>query len=273
MKKITFIILFAFVALSLSAQKEVRKAVRAGNKAYNEQLYATAEAEYNKAIKENASSKEASYNLANTYYKQQKWDEALKEYQHYLTLENENPMNMSSAWSNMGNTFLKKKANEKSERAAAQMVMPQGQGQPGQAAPQQGQQQADYLKMSMEAYKNALRLNPTDDDTRYNLAVVQKMLKDREDQDQDKNQDKQDQKDDKQDQKQDPKEDPKKDPNKDPKQDQQDKQEQQMSQDNIQQILQAIEQDEKETQERVKQAKAQERKKQQDQNRKQNKDW
>lgn len=270
MKKIAFIILFVFVAVSISAQKEVRKAVRTGNKAYNEQLYGTAEAEYNKAIKENASSKEASYNLANTYYKQQKWDEALKEYQHYLTLENQNPTKMSAAWSNMGNTFLKKKANEKAQGAAAQMMQSPG-GQ--QAAPQQGGQQADNLKMSMEAYKNALRLNPTDNDTRYNLAVVQKMIKDREDQDQDQNQDKQDQKQDKQDQKQDPKEDPKKDQNKDPKQDQQDKQDQQMSQDNIQQILQAIEQDEKETQERVKQAKAQERKKQQDQNRKQSKDW
>lgn len=272
MKKYIFIILFVFIAMNISAQKEVRKAVRSGNKAYNEQLYATAETEYNKAIKENASSKEASYNLANTYYKQQKWDEALKEYQHYLTLENQDPAKMSAAWSNMGNTFLKKKANEKAQGAAAQMMQSPG-GQQA-AAPQQGGQQADNLKMSMEAYKNALRLNPTDNDTRYNLAVVQKMIKDKEDQDQDQKQDKQDQKQDKQDQKQDPKEDPKKDQNKDPKQDQQNKQDQQqMSQDNIQQILQAIEQDEKETQERVKQAKAQERKKQQDQNRKQSKDW
>lgn len=269
MKKVLFVTLFALVALSLSAQKEVRKAIRSGNKAYNEQLYGTAEAEYNKAIKENAGSKKASYNLANTNYKQKKWDDALKEYQHYLTLENENPEKMSSAWSNMGNTFLKKKANEKAQGAAAQMMQGGQQGAPQQAAPQ-----ADNLKLSMEAYKNALRLNPTDDETRYNLAVVQKMLKDREEQEQDQNQDKQDQKQDQKDQKQDPKEDPKKDPNKDPKQDQQDKQDQQqMSQDNMQQILQAIEQDEKETQERVKQTKAQERKKQQEQNRKQNKDW
>lgn len=269
-KKILFITLLALISMGVSAQKQVRKAIRSGNKAYNEQLYGTAEKEYSNAIKENANSKEASFNLANTLYKQQRWDEALKEYQHYLTLENEDPMKMSAAWSNMGNTFLKKKANEKSE-AMKQMMQAQAQGKQGGQPQQSGQ--ADNLKMSMDAYKNALRLNPTDDATRYNLAVVQKMIKDKEEEQQDQNKDKQNNKDQNKDQKQDPKEDPQKDPNKDPKQDKQDQQEQQMSQDNIQQILQALEQDEKETQERVKQAKAQERKKQQDQNRKQNKDW
>ncbi|MBK5721597.1 tetratricopeptide repeat protein [Dysgonomonas sp. Marseille-P4677] len=261
MKKILFIILLISITISISAQKQVRKAVRTGNRAYNEQRYGAAEAEYNKALKENAGSKEASFNLANTYYKQQKWDEALKEYQHYLTLENEDETKMSAAWSNMGNTFLKKKANEK-----AQQPMMQG-GQP-----QQGGQQADNLKMSMDAYKNALRLNPKDEETRYNLAVVQKMIKDKEDQDKDQNKDQN--KDQKQDQK-DQNKDQNKDQDKDPKQDKQDqKQDQnQMSQDNIQQILQAIEQDEKDTQERVKQAKAQERKQKNENNKRQNKDW
>lgn len=260
MKKTIFITLFTLIAISLSAQKEVRKAIRSGNSAYNEQRYGAAEAEYNKALKENAGSKEASFNLANTYYKQQKWDEAVKEYQHYLTLENENPDKMSSAWSNMGNTFLKKKANEK-----GQMPVPQGQ------QPQQPQQQADNLKLSMEAYKNALRLNPKDDETRYNLAVVQKMIKDQQDQNKDQNKDqKQDQN---KDQKQDHNKDQNQDQNKDQKQDQNKDQQNQMSQDNMQQILQAIEQDEKNTQERVKQAKAQERKQKNENNRKQNKDW
>lgn len=273
MKKIVLFTIVALFTVNLSAQKEARKAIRSGNKAYKDQLYGTAEAEYAKAIGENASSKEASYNLANAYYKQQKWDDALKEYQHYLTLENENPNKMSAAWSNIGNTYLKKKANEKGQNPQ-QLVMP-GQ-QPQQPQQQGGGKQADNLKMSMEAYKNALRLNPTDDDTRYNLAVVQKMLKDKESQDQDQNQDQnQDKKkDDKQDKKEDPKQDPKKDENKDQKDDKKDQQkENQMSQDNIQQILQALEQDEKDTQERVKQAKAQERKKKNENNRKQDKDW
>jgi len=270
MKRSLFIILLAFITVGLYAQKpkEARKAVRSGNKSYKDQLYGAAEGDYRKALEEDASSKEGSFNLANTYYKQQRWDDALKEYQHYLTLEGENTDKMSSAWSNIGNTYLKKKANEKAAApgmigAAAGQQQPQAQQQAGG-----GGQQEDNLKMSMEAYKNALRLNPADDDTRYNLAVVQKMIKDKEDQDKDQNKDKQDQK---QDPKQD-KQDPKQDPKQDQKQDQQ-QQQNQMSQENMQQILQALEQDEKNTQERVKQAKAQERKKQNENNRKQNKDW
>jgi tetratricopeptide (TPR) repeat protein len=266
MKKIIYITLFTLIAVNLSAQKEVRNAIRSGNKAYNDQRYGAAEAEYNKAIKGNAASKEASFNLANTYYRQQKWDDALKEYQHYLTLENESPLRMSSAWSNIGNTYLKKKANEKGQ--GQQMPL-----QPGQQ-PQQPGQQADNLKSSMEAYKNALRLNPKDDETRYNLAVVQKMIQDRqnEDQNQSKDQNKDQNKDQKQDQNKDQNQN--QDQNKDQKQDQKDQQNQnQMSQDNMQQMLQAIEQDEKNTQERVNQAKAQERKQKNESNRKQNKDW
>ncbi|NDV78887.1 tetratricopeptide repeat protein [Dysgonomonas sp. 511] len=259
MKKTLLTILFITFALGLSAQKEARKAVRSGNKAYKEQLYGTAQGEYEKALGHDASSKEASYNLANTYYKQQRWDDALKEYDHYLTLEKDNPEKMSAAWSNVGNTYLKKKANEKSQ---AQAMQNQGQ------QPQQGGQQTDHLKLSMEAYKNALRLNPTDDETRYNLAVVQKMIQDRQNEDQNQNQDKQQDQDkqDKQDQQ---------DKQQDPKQDKKDQQqdENQMSQDNMQQILQAIEQDEKATQERVQQRKAAEQKQKNENNRRQNKDW
>lgn len=272
MKKTVLITLFALMAVGLFAQKAERKAVRAGNNAYSEQRFGAAEAEYAKAIKENAKSKEASFNLANTYYKQQRWDDALTEYDHYLKLENNDKTKMSAAWSNVGNTYLKKKANEKGQGQQAQQMgqqmAQQGQGQPG------GGQQADNLKMSMEAYKNALRLNPKDDETRHNLAVVQKMLKDKEGEGggggQDKKQD--DKKDDK---KEDPK-DNKQNQDQD-KKDQKDKQDQQnqnqMSQDNIQQMLQAIEQDEKGTQQRVKERKAQEQKRKNEDNRKQNKDW
>lgn len=256
MKRILFILLFISFALSLSAQspKKERKAVREGNKAYKEQRYETAEELYKSAEEQNASSKEAPYNLANTYYKQQRWDEALKEYQHYLTVENEASEKMSAAWGNTGNTFLKKKASEKGQPPVAPQ---QGQGQ---------QQQPDNLQLSMEAYKNALRLNPADDEARYNLAVVQKMIQDQQGggggQD-----DKQDKKDDKKDEKKDEQQ----------KQEQQDKQDQQqqqqMSQQNIEQILQAIEQDERDTQERVQKTKAEERKRKNQDNRRQNKDW
>lgn len=262
MKRNILLALLTILTLSVSAQKNVRRAIRKGNGAYKEQRYSAAEADYAKALEQNASSKQASFNLGNTFYKQQRWDEALKEHEHYLTLENEDPEKMSSAWSNMGNTYLKKKAGEKSQANGG--MMPQQGGNS-----QEKGNQLDNLKASMEAYKNALRLNPADNETRENLAIVQKMIKDQEgdgggdDKNQDKNQDKKDDK--KQDQQNKDKNEDKKD---DKKQD-----ENQMSQDNIQQILNAIEQDERETQQRVNQAKADERKQKSERNRRQDKDW
>ena len=100
----------------------------------------------------------------------------------------------------------------------------------------------------IEAYKEALRNNPKDDETRYNLALAQKMLKDQEQQQQDQQQN--------QDQKQDKKEEQKQ----DQQQNQQEKQQQQnqqqnkneMSKENAQQLLNAVMQDEKDVQEKVK---------------------
>lgn len=267
MKKIILISLVAILTVNLSAQDEkgARKSLRAGNKAFSEQLYGTAEGKYAEAAAADPASKVASYNLATTYYKQQRWDDALKEYQRYLSLEKEDPKKMSSAWSSVGNVYLRKKGDEASQRRAQQTTQMQN----GQAQQQTGGQQADNLKMSIEAYKNSLRLNPQDNDTRYNLAVAQKMLKD---QQQDQNQDKdKDKKDDKKDQ--DKKDDQQnQDKKQDPKQNQNQNQNQ-MSQDNMQQILEALEQEEKQTQERVQKMKEQQRQRQNADNKRQNKDW
>lgn len=242
MRKLLIIISLIFIVSGLSAQKIVRDSIRSGNKAFTEQRYNEAERNYKSAITKDPQSKEASYNLANTYYKQSKWDEAIKEYQHYLTLESDNKTQMGAAWHNIGNTQLKKKE----------------------------------LQLSMEAYKNALRLNPADEEARYNLAVVQKIIKDKEDQDKDKDKDKNQDKDQKdKDKNEQQKNQPQPDQgDKDKKEKKPEQQEgQQLSPESAKQILQALEQDEKETQEKVKQIKAQEKKQQNENNRKQNKDW
>lgn len=262
MRKILSIILFISLTAGLSAQqgtKGERSAVRQGNKAYQEQRYEVAAEHYKAAEKENPSSKEASFNLANTYYKQHLWDEALQEYQRYITLENESPEKLSAAWANMGNTFLKKKAEESSKAKTT----------PQQGA--EGQRQEDNLKLTMEAYKNALRLNPNDEEVRYNLAVVQKMIQDQQGgggQDKDKEQDKNDKKEEqeKQDQQNENKQD-------EQKQEKEQPRENQMSQQSMEQILQAIEQEERATQERVQKAMGEERKRKNSDNKRQNKDW
>ncbi|OJU56024.1 MAG: hypothetical protein BGN96_15105 [Bacteroidales bacterium 45-6] len=244
---VTSVLLFSFASF---AQKAERENIRKGNKEYRQQKYSTAEQRYKSAIKVNPNSKEAIYNLANTSYKQGRWDEALKGYEKYVSLEKQNPKNLGKAFHNMGNVYLRKHPSK--------------------------DEKENYVEKAIDAYKQSLRINPDDDETRYNLAVAQKLRQDQgkgggnnknkdknKDQKKDKDKNKQDQNKDKN-QNQDKKD--------QQKQNQQDKQEQ-MSQSNAEQLLKAIEQDEKQTQDKIKQMKAAERKQKNDENRRNNKDW
>ena len=69
LKYIILLLIVAFT-LPLSAQKEVRKNVRKGNKAYQQQKFSEAFAFYNDALTENPSSPEANFNSVNTLYRQ-----------------------------------------------------------------------------------------------------------------------------------------------------------------------------------------------------------
>jgi cobalamin biosynthesis protein CobT len=208
--KYGLLLLLMLFPLSVSAQKEVRKNIRKGNKEYSQQKYSEATASYENAVKGNPSSREANYNLGNTLYKRKEWDKSIEQYNHFISLEQENPT-------------------------------------------------------------EALRLNPEDDEARYNLAVVQKMIQDKEQQDQgegEQEQQKQEQQQNNNQQNQTPQN-----QNDKEKKAEQSEQPEQMSRDNARQLLQAIEQDEKQTQDKVQQIKAQEREEQAENNRRNNKNW
>ena len=113
-------------------------------------------------------------------------------------------------------------------------------------------QSAKQYPQCIEAYKESLRNNPKDDETRYNLALAQKLLKDQQQnqQNQDQQQQQQDQKEDKQDQNKDQQEQEQKDQQQQQQQQQQNKNE--MSKENAQQLLNAVMQDEKNVQDKVK---------------------
>jgi Ca-activated chloride channel family protein len=116
-------------------------------------------------------------------------------------------------------------------------------------------QQHQMFGEAIEAYKESLRNNPTDHQTRYNLALCKRQQKQQQQNQQ--NQDKKDNKDNKDNkdkQKQD--EQQKKDEQKQ-KQDQQKQDEQKMSRENAEQMLNAAIQEEKQTQERMKKAQQQ----------------
>ena len=228
---------------ALFAQKAERKNVRDGNKLYADEKYTESEIAYRKSLEVNPRSVEGTYNLGNALYKQKKFPEAAEQYQ-LLTGQAEKMVETEEGKARLANIF----------RNLGDISM----------------QSKEYQK-SVEAFKQSLRLNPTDDETRYNLALAQKLLEDQQNQNQDQNQDQQNQdkkddqenKDDQQQQQQQQQDDKKED-----KTQQEQQQNEQMSQDNAQQMLDAFLQDEKDTQEKVKKAQAQ-----QQQRRKTDKEW
>jgi Ca-activated chloride channel homolog len=171
--KYTFLIILVLsFGIKVSAQKE-RKHIRKGNKDYELAINDTgavdtivmqkAELLYRKALDEKIDSYKAGFNLGNSLFKQQKFDEAAEQYE-LLVDKAESKEELAETFYNLGNSQLA----------------------------------GGKLKESIESYKQSLRKNPQDTATKYNLAVAQKMLNEadqQQQQQQDQNQENQDQQD------------------------------------------------------------------------------
>ena len=210
------LLLLGGIASVHAQQKTDRDYLRSGNKLYNDSLFIKAEVDYRKALDINPKSTDAMFNLGNALLMQQKVKEAMEQYESVSKVEKDKSK-LAEIYHNMG------------------VIL----------------QSAKQYPQCIEAYKESLRNNPKDDETRYNLALAQKMLKDQQQnqQNQDQQQQQQEQKEDKQEQNQDQQE-------QDQKNQQQQQQQQQnkneMSKENAQQLLNAVMQDEKNVQEKVK---------------------
>ena len=249
--KLYILIILNTIIVSLAFAQE-KKFIRQGNSAYADSVFDESELKYRKALEKNSNSYDAGFNLGDALYKQKKYDEAIKQFEN-LTHAETSKENIAKAYHNLGNALLQAK-DEK--------------GQP-------------RLEEAVEAYKNSLRNNPTDNETRFNLAQAQRMLqqqqqqqKQNQDQNKDQNKDKKDEQNkdknkdnkdkdnkDKQDKKdQEKKDKDKKDEQKD-KQDQQNKEQQkkeeqkkqqQIPKEKAEQMLKALENDEKDLQKKMK---------------------
>ena len=210
------LLLVASAVQVFAQQKTDRDYLRSGNKLYNDSLFIKAEVDYRKALEINPKSTDAMFNLANALLMQQKAKDAMEQYESVSKIEKDKDK-LAQIYHNMG------------------VIL----------------QSAKQLPQCIEAYKESLRNNPKDDETRYNLALAQKQLKDQQQnqQNQDQQQQQQEQKEDKQDQNQDQQEQDQKDQQQNPQQ-QQNKNE--MSKENAQQLLNAVMQDEKNVQDKVK---------------------
>lgn len=200
--KVLSLLMFCTVT-SVLAQEESAD-VRAGNKLYKSEKYVDAEVAYRKGLQRNPKSFEATYNLGNALFKQGKYADALQQYQRSLALQPTQKEKIAAAFHNAGNALLSDKK----------------------------------IQESIDAYKMALKANPKDDETRYNLAYAQMLLK-KQQQNKDKDKDKEKEKEKEKKKEQD-------------KNQQQQQQQPQMSKQNAQQILDALMQDEKNTMEKTK---------------------
>ena len=261
------IVCFSFFALTVTGQesdnaeklkREAREHIREGNKLYNQLKFDEAEILYKKALTKNPDYPNAQYNLGNTIYQQDRNKEAVSQFdfvrKHFETKEDR-----AQAFHNMGNSFMKEK----------------------------------QYKQAVEAFKNSLRNNSKDEETRYNYALAKELLEEQQNsgggdnkdqQDQNKNQDgegkeNQDQQDKEDEENKDNKEKENEDGNKDQQDQNKDQQDQEkeepkpqqrkpkLSPEQIKQLLEAMNNEENKTQKKMNAQKAKGKKV------KQEKDW
>lgn len=128
-----------------------------GNKEFSKKEYVEAEADYRISQSKNPTNPQSMYNLGNAIYRQGKPSEAM--YAYFDAIEKaETKKDKHRAYHNLGNMLMEQK---------------------------------DY-QMAVEAYRNALRNDPYDEETRYNFALAREMLKNNPPQNQNQNEDKND---------------------------------------------------------------------------------
>ncbi len=209
--------------------------IRSGNKLYADSLFEKAEVEYRKALEIDPASTDALYNLGNALFNQvnqtpAKAGESLEQYKTAAKLETDKER-LAQIYHNMGVLlYLSEQYGE-----------------------------------SVAAYKEAMRNNPHDDETRYNLAKAmymnrqQEQQQDQQNQEQEQEQQQEQQQNEQQQQEQQNKEQQQEQQNQEQQNEQQQEQEtqqqqneEQISKENAEQILNALMQDEKDIQEKQK---------------------
>ena len=133
---------FLLAGATNAAAQTDRNLIRQGNRAFKTQKWAAAETQYRKAISKNQKNPQAIYNLGCALLMQQKDSLAMVQFGNAAQLE-PNHFRRSKSYHNMG------------------VVM---------------QNHREYAQ-AIEYYKMALRCNPQDNETRYNLALCKKLLK------------------------------------------------------------------------------------------------
>ncbi len=147
--KVILFILAILIGIPMFAQQK-QSLLREGTKLYNDSSYSQAEIKYRKALEKDQDYFKSSFNLADAVYKQERYEEASSLF-NALKDNASSKDDLAKVYHNLGNSLAKENKYEK----------------------------------AINAYKNSLRINPTDDETRYNLALTKKNKQKQEEQNKD----------------------------------------------------------------------------------------
>ena len=219
--KIYFYLLIILIGVTNITEAQNKKSfLKEGNKLFSDSSYNASEIKYRKSLEKDQDYFSASYNLANSIYKQERFDESSSLYES-LQDNARNNHELSQIYHNKGNSLMK-------------------------------QQKTD---LAIKAYKDALRENPNDEDTRFNLAYAKKIKQKEEENKDKKNKDEENKEEENKEKKDQEKKDEKnkEQENKDEENKEQEKEEKkdQMSKEDAEKMLEALEQKEKELQEKL----------------------
>ena len=219
LKNIAILLLLVLSTSSFAQNK--KSFLRDGNTLYADSSYNDAEMQYRKSLEKDQDYFNASFNLADAVYKQERYEESSALFD--ALIDNAPTENdLAKVYHNLGNSLT----------------------------------QEQKLEEAIEAYKNALRINPNDAETRHNLALSKKQKQEQEQQEEKKEENKEEKKDqekdkegeDKQEQKEQNKEQEKQD---EEKENQPEEKKEEMSKEDAEKMLEAIQQEEKELQEEL----------------------
>ncbi|NOY06817.1 MAG: tetratricopeptide repeat protein [Chlorobi bacterium] len=241
------IVALVFVFSPPVVAQSYRSLVNDGNELYEEKRYDDAIVKYKKGAEAEPERRESYFNMGNAYYRSNRHKEAVEAFQKAIPRVVKKKQAADVLY-NIGDSFLD--MAEKAEKTA-------------QADPKAGEMIMQGYQNAIKAFKETLKLDPKNEDARYNLMYAKKKLEDFKKKSQSKKNQKQKQKK-KQDQKQDKQQDQKQDKQQDKKQKQQQKQQKQkqqrkqqkMSKEQAEQILNALRNDEKELQKKLRKVKA-----------------
>ncbi|MBE0645062.1 MAG: tetratricopeptide repeat protein [Bacteroidetes bacterium] len=189
LRKMVITVALSILAAGAHAQS-YRSTVNDGNDLYHNKQYDRAREKYEQAAIEEPERPESFFNAGNAAYRNNDIKAALDKYEK-AGLRVKDKQTLARTLYNAGNTFLN--AAEKGEENPA---LKQAAGE------EAGNLQMEGYKQAIEMYKKALKLDPNDQDARYNLTYARKKLEDlqkqQQNQNKDQNKDKKDQKQDKQ---------------------------------------------------------------------------